>query len=211
MEAYFLIPKLKPFNSNLNNTRLIMLINIIRKMFTRLLNIKLVKMLKCYNILRGLNFAGLLGGLTITPIITLINIFEYVRENLIQYWTFFQNIKKAYNTVSLDSLEMTLKRIKVSKQIINLILSLLKNRKAREIMPNELSDIIEVQDGIDQREVLILLLWRIFYNPLLTHIQENLKLSSTMQVNWVSNLVYPQVKMSLECRIGGLAYMDDTL
>lgn len=82
----FPIPKPKLYNNELRNTRPIMLIDNIRKTFMKMLNARLVRVIKRYNILTGPNFAGLPGNSTTDPIMILKNIFERTRDHKLQCW-----------------------------------------------------------------------------------------------------------------------------
>ena len=59
------------------------------------------------------------------------------------------------------------------QKIINIILDLFKNRKLHVIISNGSSPTIIAGDGIDQGETISLLLWRIFYDPLLEQINNS--------------------------------------
>ena len=101
----FPIPKPKPWQCDLANTRPIVLLETTRKCFTKIITNRLSSICKKYNILRGPNFAGLPGESTAEPIQLLNNICEDARENKKELWILFQDIANAYNTVSLEILK----------------------------------------------------------------------------------------------------------
>src|SRR5438552_13244028 len=102
-----------------------------------------------------------------------------------------------------------MERIKISKKAIKFIIGLFKNRKLKAITSYGLTDEIIAGDGLDQGEPISLLLWRIFYNPLLSKIQNNKELEYIMETKWQSNFNCPD-KESIRLRTAATAFMDDT-
>lgn len=78
------------------------------------------------------------------------------------------------------------------------------------IVNNDLTDKYHVKDGIDQGEVWSPLLWRIFYDPLLTKL-DTLKeaLRYTVEVEYKEDVNMPEV-LRKELKINVIAFMDDT-
>ena len=74
------ISKNKDWGAELMNTRLIMLMETIKKYFTKILTNRISTICKEKNVLRGPNFAGLPGENTLEPIQLLNNICEKARE-----------------------------------------------------------------------------------------------------------------------------------
>ena len=205
------ISKEKELRCELNNTRPIVLLEVTRKCFTKLLTERLSGICKERNILRGPNFAGLPGESTMEPIHLLNNICEEAREEGKELWILFQDTAKAYDTVSLDMLEKALLRIKIPGKITKLILESFRNREFRVITSFGLTQPTIAKDGIDQGETISPLLWRIFYDPLLCKIQENRKHGYTMECKWDQDLSKQEKEEShLSVRQAAIAYMDDT-
>src|SRR6185437_7110835 len=73
-----------------------------------------------------------------------------------------------------------------------------------------LSQPLVAQDGIDQGEVISPLLWRIFYDPLLSRIQSDPRLGYTMSSSWRTS-IYSDKIATMELRCACLAYADDTI
>ncbi|GBC03184.1 hypothetical protein RclHR1_00500032 [Rhizophagus clarus] len=69
-------------------------------------------------------------------------------------------------------LEKSLNRIKLPKQFIDLVLNVQLNRYNKVIVNKEFTEEYHVEDGIDQGEVWSPLLWRIFYDTLLSRLEE---------------------------------------
>ena len=134
---------------------------------------KLTKVIEEKKILRGRNFAGLPGEGTASPIHLLGCLIEEAKEKKKELWMMFQDIKKIYDLVGLKMLELAMKRIKLPKTTVNFILNLYKSREIEVLTSIGTTKRFVAGDGIDQEEVISLLVWRIFYDPLLTEIQEH--------------------------------------
>src|SRR5438552_5111180 len=102
-----------------------------------------------------------------------------------------------------------MERIKILKKAIEFIIDLFKNRKLKTITSYGLTDEIIAGDGLDQGETISPLLWRIFYNPLLSKIQNNEELDYIMETKWQLNLNCPD-KESIRLRTAATVFMDDT-
>ena len=85
-------------------------------------------------------------------------------------------MKKAFNSVSLKILEKILERIKILASIKKFLLNLFNLRRIKVIMSFGLIQEFIAEDSLNQGEVVSLLLWHIFYDPLLCKIQKKRKL-----------------------------------
>src|SRR6266480_1385303 len=107
-------------------------------------------------------------------------------------------------------LQKAMERIKIPKKAIEFIIGLFKNRKLKAITNYGLTDEIIAGDGLDQEETIFPLLWRIFYDPLLSKIQNNKELGYIMETKWQPNLNRPDEE-SIKLRTAATAFMDDTI
>src|SRR5256884_6119500 len=189
--------------------RPIILLECLRKLFVRVINTRLSNICVNNNILKGLNFAGLPGGTTKTPIHILNNLLEDARDNHKQIWIAMQDMSKAFDSVGMVLLTFALKRIKLPQLAIDFFINLFKDRNMRIITNFGLSDAFTAKDGIDQGEVCSLLIWRIFYDSLLCRIQNDPTLGYTTAVTWPDT--NPNRSRVIKSRIAGLAFADDTL
>ena len=193
----------------MGNTRPIALLETFRKCITKILSNRLSKVLVKYQILRGWNFAGLPGGSTEHPAHIVNMIAEDAKEKEAELWIVLQDMKKAFDSVSLKMLKKTLERIKIPAKLIDLVLLLFENRRSQIITAVGLTDPIELKDGIEQGEVLSPLLWRIFYDPLLTRVQEDKELGYCIgALN--PDSIQEETERKEEVRVSVVAYADDT-
>src|SRR4051812_42001061 len=121
------IPKLKPWECNLTNTRPITLLETTRKALVRLLNNRLAHIMVSYSILQGNQFAGLPGSLTFEPIRILNEIIKDSHEKNNELWILYQDLSKAYNRVNIHMLKKALLHLKIPLAFSNLIINLFTN------------------------------------------------------------------------------------
>ncbi|RGB29197.1 hypothetical protein C1646_766911 [Rhizophagus diaphanus] len=102
------ILKLQKFDYILANTLPIALLDNIRKSVTKLLTNRLSTVLTNNKVLHRLNFCGLKGEDTAIPLRLMNDIIENARENGRELWVVIQDMMKAYDSVSLESLQLAL-------------------------------------------------------------------------------------------------------
>ena len=81
------------------------------------------------------------------------NLLEDAKQKDKEVWILFQDIKKAFNSVSLMMMEKALKRIKISDLITKFLLNLYNKRKIKVITEYGLTKEFEAGDSLDQGEV----------------------------------------------------------
>src|SRR5437868_10050495 len=104
-----------------------------------------------------------------------------------------QDMKKAFDSVSLRSLELVIQRIKVLRIGKKFIMALFNKRQTRIITAIGLTEPITAGDRIEQGEVISPLVWRIFYDSLLTRVQKDIILGYKIQVSWQTDLEKKEV------------------
>ena len=154
----FPIPKKPTFDSDLNNTRPISLIEHIKKLYTKILTTRLNQIFTSHKILNPHHYIALLGNSTNTPIHILNNIIEDSYCNKKELWLLSQDMSKAYDSVNLDLLKLALERIQFPSQLCNIITNLLTNYTNRVITNLGLTELYNVNNSIDQEETITLLL-----------------------------------------------------
>src|SRR5260363_368083 len=80
--------------------------------------------------------------------------------------------EKGLRSVNIEMLQLALERIKIPEVAVKFILNLYKNREIEVITSIGNTEKFVAGDGIDQEEVISLLIWKIFYDSLLVEIQE---------------------------------------
>jgi hypothetical protein len=201
------IPKDVEWGYSLNNIRPIALIETFKKVVTKIVMKRLAKVFMEKEILRGPNFAGLPGNSTEQPVQILNMIMEEAKEKDKEIWILLQDMKKAFDSVPLESLELALQRVKIPKRTIKYILNLFHKRQLKIITAYGLTEEITAGDGIDQGEVISPLLWRLFYDPLLERIQEDKSLGYVVEQQDQKDM---QCNNIMSYRQAAIAYADDT-
>ena len=123
-----LIPKPKDWEGQLEITRPITLMETTRKLFTKIINNRLAQTLADHKILNKSNQAGIPGGRTVYPIHILNNIMEEAREEKKELWLLFQDISKAFDSVNNEMMITAMKRLKISKNIIEIIRNIINEK-----------------------------------------------------------------------------------
>ena len=136
-------------------------------------------------------------------------IIEEVKEKNKELWIMLQDMKKAFDSVSLDSLKLALQRIKIPVLGQSFILDLFNKRQTRIITALGLTEAITAGDRIEQREVILPLIWRIFYDLLLTKIKKSARLGYEMEVSWQEDLTEKR-RRSQKIRQAVVTFADDT-
>src|SRR5438270_765024 len=110
-------------------------------------------------------------------------------------------MSKAFDSIHIPTLTKALYRIQLPTLIINLLIFLLLNYTNQVITDYGLTKSYTVEDGIDQGETFSLLLWKIYYDPLISQIyDEYLGYQGTILLTPTSKYIHTSI----------MAYMDDS-
>src|ERR1700722_1925224 len=112
------IPKPKPYDCNLVNTRPITLLETPRKALISLLNRRFTKILVENQILKGNQFAGLPLQSTFEPIRIINEIIQDASENNKELWVLSQDLGKAYDRVNTCMLQKAMEQLKIPMSFI---------------------------------------------------------------------------------------------
>src|SRR3954469_2972634 len=133
------IPKGKEKEGVLSKLRPIALLEAPRKLFTKILNDRMTEILTEKKILSELNWAGLPGGSTREPISLLNSCMEHANDTRKELWIVFQDMRKAFDSVSKEGLKRAMERIGTPKTLVNIINSLMRGRFNKVILKHRLT------------------------------------------------------------------------
>src|ERR1043165_1878595 len=97
-------------------------------------------------------------------------------------------MSKAYNRINIYMLQHAMNRIKLPQLFIRFIINLFTNRSNQIFILFGLTDSYNLLVGIDQGEVICLLMWCIYYDLLLSYIQNKTFLEYEIITNNFSNI-----------------------
>ena len=185
-----LIPKPCEWEGNLDLTRPITLIETARKGLSSILTKRVTDICKNLNILQGNNFSVLKNTSTTSPIHIINSLLEDAREKHSEIWCTFQDMRRAYDSVSWQMLELAMIRIKMNPTYITLCKNIHIMRQNQILTEYELTSSYPVMDGLDQGEVNAPILWRIFYDPLLCLIKiHHASNGYSITAKWTSSIL----------------------
>jgi hypothetical protein len=118
-------------------------------------------------------------------------------------------MSKAYDSVNFTLFKHALSHLSLPLSTINILSDLLTDHHNQVITNLGLTSSYSVHNGIDQGETITPLLWRIYYDPLISYIYSNTP-GYKLQSSWTTNLKL-QTSNLLQKKCSVLAYMDDTL
>src|SRR6185312_12709104 len=168
----------------------------------KILTNRISKVLLRYQILSPMNNTALPFQSTQRPISELTSIIKHANHNKKELWLLLQDMSKAFDSIHIPTLKKALQRIKIPETIINILTFILHNRTNRIITDFGLTTPYDVEDGIDQGETISPLLWRIYYDPLITRIyKEHTGYEETIPTNPAPKHIHTSI----------MAYMDDSL
>ena len=202
------IPKRNTFNSDLNLTRPISLVEYICKLYTKILTNRLSSVFSTYPILSPFNYIALPNNSTSIPIHILNNLIEDASCNHKNIWLLSQDMSKAYDSVNFTLFKHALSHLSLPLFTINILSDLLTDRHNQVITNLGLTSSYPVHNDIDQGETITLLLWHIYYDPLISYIYLNTP-GYKLQSSWTTNLKL-QTSNLLQKQCSVLAYMDNT-
>ena len=143
------IPKDVEWGYSLNNIRPIALIETFRKVVTKVITKRLAKVFMEKEVLKEPNYAGLPRNSTEQPVHILNMIMKEAKEKNKKIWILLQDMKKAFDSVLLKSLELALQKVKIPRKTIKYILNLFHKRQLRIITAYRLTEKVTAEDEID--------------------------------------------------------------
>ena len=205
------IPKTTDWQKNIENTRPITLLETARKIFTKIITNRLEIQCRTHNLLQGFNHCTIKGSSCNNAILAITEVLDHAHRNNQEAWIAFQDMRKAYDSVAWQGLQLAMARINIPDHIIKLFEHIYKNRKSYDLTAHSPTDFFSVEDGIDQGETYAPLLWRIFYDPLLVAVNKFCQ-DVAFQFKTCEN-IHPAVAEILKAgpHINHAAFVDDTM
>ena len=119
-------------------------------------------------------------------------------------------MSKAFDKININHLIDSCKRIGIPQEALNFIKFLHQDRKAKTITAYGLTDPISLYSGIEQGETFSPLLWKIYYDSILSYINNKHK-SKFLKIksNSPLDLIFSNKPQSIT--ISPLTFMDDTV
>ena len=157
------LPK-EEYKGSLDKLRPITLLDTLRKLLSLIITRRITKVIDTHDILKGYNYGFRTGRSTADNLRILRLIIEDANH---------LDIYKAYDSVPYDAVEKSLKRLQIPEELVQLIMTIMKDRKLTISTPYGATEEFIPQKGLPQGDALSPILWAIFYDPLLCHLQEN--------------------------------------
>src|SRR5256885_3577298 len=176
----------------------------------KILNSRLGNIFSTHSILQLSQFAGLPGGSTMLPINVAKQLIDDARTNNKEIWLYLQDLSKGYARVDTRILRHAMTKLKIPLNFIDLVIDLFTNRRNYVLTDVGKTLDYEVLVGIDQGEVISPLLWCIYYDPLLTKVQQSSHLGYNLSHSFAPDVRSPAL-ITKDAKIPALAYMDDTM
>jgi len=161
------IPK-PGWGGDINRTRPISLVEVLRKVVEKVLNTRLAIILESKAVLLGDN-AGFMPRSGLDELLWMLRgVLDDAKKEEKQLWLILLDIQRAYDHVSWEGVEPALQRIRAPDLFIRLLHNMWSKRSARVLTAVGTTQWFTVHNGLAQGAVLSPLMWNIFYDPLLT-------------------------------------------
>src|SRR5207237_5221315 len=143
-----------------------------------------------------------------SPINVTKQLIDDARTNNKEIWLYLQDLSKCYDRVDTRILRHAMTRLKIPFNFIDLVIDLFTNRRNYVLTDVGKTPDYEVLVGIDQGEVISPLLWCIYYDPLLTKVEQQ-ELGYNIVHQYRPNIYDRHAEYNC-ITVGDLAFMDDT-
>eukprot|EP00741_Cyanophora_paradoxa_P011904 tig00020571_g11504.t1 len=209
----FGIPKNGSWDGDIEgNLRPITLQEVGLKLTTGLVTKRLAEAIEKHGILKGVNYGFRKAKATDDALHLMVAILEDAKEHRKPIYLLLQDIRRAYDSVSWASMELSLRRIGAPETYIDLHRNIFERRRARAITGHGLSDVFELECGLPQGGIESPLHWLIFYDALLCAQQELDRLEQEKGgagVAYVMGMGEDDADFA-PARVTGSAYANDT-
>src|SRR5579871_3571900 len=123
------------------------------------------------------------------------------------------DVRRAYDSVSLTTLQHSLRRIRVPEAYIRMLATIHTSRTAQILTTHGLTQPYAPATGLDQGEINAPILWLVVYDPLLCLLERSgkgVKLGKLVENTRAMRKIHPELRSKLRGKVvfGG-AYADD--
>ncbi len=169
----FTIPKSQLWDGDLNQLRPITLLECGRKLLTKILTNRLSTILESNSVLQSNNYGFRAGRSTNDALLILKNCIDIANQKKHPLYIACLDIKRAYDSISFESLEISLRRLRIPERFILFLRNIDIARTLVIITAYGLTDEFHPERGLPQGETLAPLLWTIFYDALMYYLNHN--------------------------------------
>ncbi|PKY12854.1 hypothetical protein RhiirB3_424566 [Rhizophagus irregularis] len=133
-----------------------------------------------------------------------------VSQNSQELLILSQDISKAFDSIDLSMFRLCFDWLKFPSNLSEFIISLFTSRKNRILTPFGKTESYDLLIGIDQGEVISLLLWTIYFDPLLTELSSSVISPYIWSSGIPANILNINNNDDVAVPITQLTYMDDS-
>ena len=133
-----------------------------------------------------------------SPINVAKQLIDDARINNKEIWLYLQDLSKCYDRVDTRILRHAMTRLKIPLNFIDLVIDLFTNRRNYVLTDVGKTPDYEVLVGIDQGEVISPLLWCIYYDPLLTKVQQSSHLGYKFRTALLQTFVHLRLPLKMQ-------------
>ncbi len=169
----FTIPKSHQWDGDLNQLRPITLLECGRKLLTKILTNRLSSILETNSVLQSNNYGFRAGRSTNDALLILRNCIDIANQTKHPLYLACLDIKRAYDSISFESLELSLRRLRIPERFILFLRNIDIARTLVIITAYGLTDEFHPERGLPQGETLAPLLWTIFYDALMYYLNHS--------------------------------------
>ena len=207
------IPKTAEFTGNLDQLRPITLLESTRKVFSAVMTRRLQQAIEQHPVLRGFNLGFRANRQAADLAFAIQGLCEASHTAGQPIDLLSLDVRRAYDSVSLATLQYSLRRLRVPEGYISLLSTIHATREAQVLTAHGLTQPYSPASGLDQGEINAPTLWLIVYDPLLCLLQESgkgIRLGGLVENTPAMQKIHPGLRSRLDNTVvfGG-AYADD--
>ena len=207
------IPKTAEFTGNLDQLRPIALLEATRKILSAVLTRRLRMAIEQHQVLRGFNMGFRANRRATDLAFAIQGLCEASHTAGKPIDLLSLDVRRAYDSVSLDTLQRSLRRIRVPEGYIRMLSNIHTGRSAHVLTAHGLTQPCALASGLDQGEINAPTLWLIVYDPLLCLLERSgkgVRLGDLVQDTEAMRKIHPDLRTKLDGKtIFGGAYADD--